>query len=170
MLATLTAIDPLYAGCMKPLSIISEDDSNHKILVDSEKELIRFDDVAAQHKAVRGYSRQFCSNDALYIDAETNLFFFEFKSGKAKAEEVKSKAVDSLLIAMDMGIISSFSDAKQRLEYALVTDHAYLQQLNNHVRREKFKLPAGLESLRWLFKMVHAYTPEQFERLILPKI
>lgn len=165
----LAKLGPKYYNYKETYSDVSVDDSdknNPVPIVDENLPIINFDKVKEQHGADRGYTDDYESNDALFVDDDNNLYFIEFKRGKAKREDLRTKSSESLLIAMDLGIISSLEDSRQRVEYLFVTPNHSLEKLHQYSAN---KLPKLILSQRWLFKDIHAYTPREFRQIFLVK-
>lgn len=150
-------------------SDVSRDTAQGCSMVTSNYPVINFDDVVGQHVKTRGYQTKFSSNDALYLEGENKKpWFIEFKNGRIDAAELRQKAAESLLIAMDIGVLRDLNDAQQRAGYILVYNPEKNQRKHNsliqHAMHPSFEpyLLAKVKNLAWLFKEVHSYTPDEF--------
>ena len=97
----------IFVNNIKPLQILSRDDSNTNnihYMVDSQISAIDFDKVKEIYAKGLGISQTPTSIDAI-LPLEERFIFIEFKNGKINSEEkrnIKSKIKDSLLIFCDI--------------------------------------------------------------------
>lgn len=180
-----------YEGCISSYSIVSDGDHENKgqtqgekqetkPLVDDDKwEVINFDSISKLHCKSGGYGGELMSVDALYVnpDARKTLYFIEFKSGRVDMTEVKGKVCESIIVALDLNILNSLADCKNRAVFVLVerkkdygANLACLNQYDAEKRRhfEHLRLhPKKLERISWLFKDALSYSPEEFKKEFL---
>lgn len=148
---------------------VSKDTAQGCSMVTSSCPVINFDDVAGQHVKARGYQAKFSSNDALYLEGEDKKpWFIEFKNGRIEFAELRQKVTESLLIAMDIGVLRDLNDAQQRAEYILVYNPDNNQRKRNSLLQHAMHpssrpyLHPKVQRFTWLFKEVHSYTPDEF--------
>ncbi len=148
----------------KSFSDVSRNDAG-KSVVQSDHQVIFFDDVVKAHKKYRCYEGQFKSMDALYSEGKgKDIWLIEFKSGEVNAGDIKEKACHSLLIAMDLRLIESLADAKSRAHFVLVYklgNRANLMRYSSGNPNEQ-AFPRALGNIRWLFHDAVSCVPEKF--------
>ena len=148
----------------RSFSDVSRNDAG-KSIVQSDHQVIFFDDVVKAHKKYRCYRGQFKSMDALYSeDKGKDIWLIEFKSGEVNAVDIKEKACHSLLIAMDLRLIESLADAKSRVHFVLVyklSNRANLMRYSSgNPNRQAFS--GTLDNIRWCFHDAVSCVPEKF--------
>lgn len=148
----------------KSFSDASRNDEG-KSVVQSDHQVVFFDDVVEAHQKYRCYKGKFKSMDALYSEGKgKDIWLIEFKSGEVKAVDIKEKACHSLLIAMDLRLIESLADAKSRAHFVLV----YKLGSRDNLMRYSSGNPNGqafprtLSSIRWLFHDAVSCVSEKF--------
>ena len=118
----------LYDDCKMTLKETSIDDSNKKVLSESQLEVYNFDEVKKRYyKSVDLSKDMVGSCDALYVNKDTGVYLIEFKNTKlsnlkTKGEvnsRIKEKITGSLLILCD---ISKFciSETRHFVNFILV--------------------------------------------------
>lgn len=157
------------AASLSTYTEVSRDTQHGVSMVESGCCVINYDDVARRHMEARGYTARLSSNDALYLEGEDKKpWFIEFKNGRIDATQLRQKVAESLLIAMDIGVLRDLKDAQQRAEYILVYNpENNNKNLNSLLHHAKFPscqpyLLRTVERFAWLFKNVHSYTPDEF--------
>lgn len=98
------------------------DSSNPECMTNSEIEVINFDKVKESYIKDMKLSYTPCSNDALYIDKNGELYFIEFKNGIIKPHtifNVYNKIYDSLLIFNDI-VGKNISFCREHVNFILV--------------------------------------------------
>ena len=153
---------------IKSYAVVSVDDDNQKVVVDVELPVIKFDAVSDYHRSCKGYKQKYKSNDALFVDDDNKLYFIEFKSGHPDSADLRVKSSESLLVAMDMGLIENLQDSQKNVEYFLVTSDNALERLHS-LAGKGHATWGGIGSQNWLYKAVHAYTPREFKKWFLQK-
>ncbi|MDO4301832.1 MAG: hypothetical protein Q4D26_10625 [Clostridia bacterium] len=103
---------------------VSNGGEGNQSMIDSASSVYNFDKMAKIY--AKKYNINIPStNDALYIDNNTNKFYFiEFKSGTIDKENLLYKAYDSAIILHDCAIFNSFDELRKNTEYILVYDHS----------------------------------------------
>ena len=159
----------------KSFSDVSRNDAG-KSVVQSDHQVIYFDAVVGAHCSYRRYKYSYKSTDALYLEGkDKDPWFIEFKSGIGKnirGEDLKGKACESLLIAMDLGLLSGLRDAQKRAHYIFVYDQETIGSHDNVFRYSsgnpnKPHLLGKIKNLHWLFCDINSYTPEEFVRYFI---
>lgn len=158
-------------------------------MTDSEVQVINFDKVKESYIKGMKLSETPCSNDALYIGKDNELFFVEFKNGVMKNNKiynVYNKIYDSLLIFNDI-VGENISFCRQNLNFILVYNEGKnpykkdeLEQQDNskaiigkyfHKKaKEKFVRFGLLKFEKLYFKKVFTYTEKEFKDDFLSKI
>lgn len=98
------------------------DSPNPECMTNSEIEVINFDKVKESYIKDMKLSYTPCSNDALYIDKNGELYFIEFKNGIIKPHiifNVYNKIYDSLLIFNDI-VGKNISFCREHVNFILV--------------------------------------------------
>lgn len=179
----------------KKTSEHKKEDGTSEYLSNSQRIVINFDTVAEKHKEYRCYAESFASNDALYVTDSGEFYFIEFKCwnlpnstsvSTTNKKKLKDKIAWSLLMADDLGILSTHADWKTRFRYVLVyrksgltsdscneIDDGIVAQSEMDADidevQESLHLPF-LDEYKWLFKNVYSFTAEEFEREFIQKI
>lgn len=157
-------------------------------MTDSDYEVVNFDGVKNDY--IRGLciSETPCSNDAVCVlEDKDTIVFIEFKNGGSiKKYELWKKIYDSVLIFNDLSH-SLISETREKLEYILVYNEDKIQdnngQQNNHNSKNRDEIGKQLGKLsneeyikfdlkqfvNYLFKSVHTYTKEEFEKNFVEK-
>lgn len=171
-------------------------------MTNSEKiKVINFDNLSKKGYSkmlrLKGQSFPFKTNDALYLDVESNKFIFiEFKNGSFSVNEKNFKEKElpqlELKIIGSMYILQeitgkSFKELREITDYILVYNkeknpHIFsavdmgnyivnLGTLNNKkIRNLKEGISFGLEKFKgYCFKNVHTYSKEEFEEKFVRK-
>ncbi len=154
-------------------------------MTESEIKVINFDKVKEDYVRGMKLSKMPCSNDALYIDKDKNIFFVEFKNGqiKNKIYNVYNKIYDSLLMFNDI-VNENISFCRQNVYFMLVyneeknsglegnkkqedSSKAVISKLIHNKANKKF-VRFGLKQFEKLyFKEVFTYTESEFEEKFL---
>lgn len=98
------------------------DSGTSEYMTQSEIEVINFDKVKDDYIKGMHLSSTPCSNDALYISKDGEVYFVEFKNGRMKKEKVfnvYNKIYDSLLIFNDI-IGANISFCREHVNFVLV--------------------------------------------------
>ena len=164
-----------YEECLSSFSAVSCDDSNgtRVIMVDAEREVINFDKSAQKHAELNNYKQVFQSNDALIVRSDGTLLFIEFKNGKTKnlkLEELRAKACESVVLAMNLKIVESLDEVKSRVDYMLVfTERKRIDSAHLELAKLAGKKmhPRAIDSFEWIFRNVDSYTAKEFEDKVL---
>lgn len=152
----------------------------------SEIKVINFDKVKEDYVRGMKLSKMPCSNDALYIDKDKNIFFVEFKNGQIKNNKIYNiynKIYDSLLMFNDI-VNENISFCRQNVYFMLVyneeknsglegnkkqedSSKAVISKLIHNKANKKF-VRFGLKQFEKLyFKEVFTYTESEFEEKFL---
>lgn len=154
-------------------------------MTESEIKVINFDKVKEDYVRGMKLSKMPCSNDALYIDKDKNIFFVEFKNGqiKNKIYNVYNKIYDSLLMFNDI-VNENISFCRQNVYFMLVyneeknsglegnkkqedSSKAVISKLIHNKANKKF-VRFGLKQFEKLyFKEVFTHTESEFEEKFL---
>ncbi len=180
----------LFNKNISSLKETSKDKQENSIsyMTDSDYEVVNFDGVKNDY--IRGLciSETPCSNDAVCVlDDKDTIVFIEFKNGASiKKYELWKKIYDSVLIFNDLSH-SLISETREKLEYILVYNEDKFQdnngQQNNHNSKNRDEIGKQLGKLsneeyikfdlkqfvNYLFKSVHTYTKEEFEKNFIEK-
>lgn len=160
---------------LQPLSRLSFDDANKKVMVDSSLKMINFDQIKDKYKIVFHKGVSLKSNDALFALNENELFFIEFKNGKINSDELKIKNYDSVIL-LSVLLDTKIIELKTKLNYILVYNeikntHSPIQlsksrnkigsylALKSKQRFIKFKLH---DAKNYLFNDVFTLTVDEF--------
>lgn len=115
------------------------------------------------------------SNDALYIDADHQWYFIEFKNGTVEKDDIFRKIYDSLIMLIEIGIIPDFAFGRDFIHYILVYNGEKYDKVQSSPSRDMTfsyirglakteKKLFGIDKLEgYLLKAVHTYTKELFE-------
>ncbi len=98
------------------------DSSNPECMTNSEIAVVNFDKVKESYIKDMKLSFTPCSNDALYIDKNGDLYFIEFKNGimtRPMIFNVYNKIYDSLLIFNDI-VEQNISFCRKHMNFILV--------------------------------------------------
>jgi hypothetical protein len=153
----------------------STDETNRQIMCDSEVKIINFDKIPNEYARGKGMRFVPKSNDALYIDEDNKWSFIEFKNGTVNKAEVYRKIYDSLIMMMEMKLISDLEFARTNIEYILVYNQdKYPKVQKSEARDVNYSYLLGLAKQEeilfemekfegYLFQRVHTYTKELFQ-------
>ncbi len=169
------------------------DSSNPECMTNSEIAVVNFDKVKESYIKDMKLSFTPCSNDALYIDKNGDLYFIEFKNGimtRPMIFNVYNKIYDSLLIFNDI-VGQNISFCRKHVNFILVYNESknlsedYNNEGKNLSKDDKIKnqdcskakivkrlyskakkkyIRFGLERFEKLyFQEVFTYTQQEFE-------
>lgn len=177
---------PPYLKSVKILKDLSFDKTNSTYMTESAITAIDFDKVPKRYNrflAGQGKTREFLnnSNDALYITADTKLYFIEFKNGTANEAQIHSKIYDSVNMLIDMGYLKDLEECRTRINYILVFNSEdyknkkpeSLSKIAGSVTKKAGVKPAIFRINKfknYLFKDVRSCDIKTFEEEILPDI
>lgn len=163
----------LFKSNIMPLYKTSKSNDFH--MVESDLTVVNFDKVPNEYsrgKSMRGVPK---SNDALYIDEKNNWYFIEFKNGSVEKVDIYSKLYDSLIMLLEMKLVSDFDFCRTNISYILVYNDSKKDvvreskslkniygYVNDNAKTEE-KL-FGVERFdTYLVKETHTYTKKIFE-------
>lgn len=170
-----------YKKSLKDISINKSDPNLTIYLTDSQLDAISFDDVKDEYVKSMNICEVPCSNDALFYDTSSKIYYFiEFKGGKIdslKNHKLKLKIYDSLLIYLDL-LEKTISDTRKDMEYILVYDESKEHSSNNFTCESSTNIKKHLGKLsndeyiqfglarykNFLFKDVHTYNLNDFQK------
>lgn len=153
----------------------STDTSNKEPMCESLMKVVNFDKIPNRYAKGRGWSGVPKSNDALYVDAENQWFFVEFKNGEVHKDDIYRKLYDSLIMLMEWGIIPDFEFGRKNINYILVFNEGQYKKVQQSPARDQtynymLKLAKQEKRLfdidkfeKYLFKETHTYTKDEFE-------
>lgn len=173
---------------LHPFSFLSKDRDNSTVLVDDDKHrAINFDLIAKRHSEKNSYVDKLRSNDAFFV-SQAERIFIEFKNGKifsqgsltSKArKQLAEKIFASILIAMDMGWVSSMKDLQENVQYLLVYSAENTAEdigpYRNEIKARAYRhagekpSPPGLESMKWLFSGMSMCSEREFTDGFIPE-
>jgi hypothetical protein len=159
---------------------VSRDESNNIYMSDSELKVINFDRIPNEYCRGKGWSCVPNSNDALYIDINSNWYFIEFKNGRIDTAKIYRKIYDSIIMLIDMDIIPNLEFSRKNIEYILVYEPSKLPKVQASKSRTEnasylLKLANKEEKLfdvekfeKYLLRETHTYSKEFFkEKFVL---
>ncbi len=180
---------PIFSDHMDTLKEMSKDTSEGQpqYMTERMEEAVNFDLVKRTYANTLELSEDTASSCDSLLFLSTGPIFIEFKNGKVKAAEIKTKIRDSLLIYG--GITGqSISDTRTEMEFVLVYNEqknpdrsqsvsppddtpsrvAIAEHLANRAKVEHIRF--DLERFQKLyFRAVHTYTPGEFEKYLAEK-
>lgn len=180
---------PIFSGHMDTLKEMSKDTSGSQpqYMTERTEEAVNFDLVKRDYTNRLGLSEDTASSCDSLAFLPAGSVFIEFKNGKVKPADVKTKIRDSLLIYG--GITGqSISDTRTEMEFVLVYNEqknsdrsqsvtppddtpsrvAIAEHLANRAKAEHIRF--DLERFQKLcFRAVHTYTPGEFEKYLAEK-
>lgn len=170
----LQTIGEEYESCLSNYTKTSYDSINQVSLIINNASVINYDKLVEVFTKVYKldiHKDKYMSCDALYKGEDNELYFIEFKNivpSKIKMSEIRGKVSASLLIAMKLDILKDLKDAQKRASFILVRKLEYRTNLQGHLLN-RAKRRTYLDSVRWAFKNVISYSPDEFERNFLLK-
>lgn len=152
----------------------SKDNNNNHYMTNCKKGTINFDRVKVEYKNNNNIKDFPSSNDALYITANNDFYFIEFKNSTISEYKLKNKIYDSLLILSNIKYnnganyindIVEFS--KSNIEYILVYNSSKNGKLhiNNNINNKAGKQTTlyGILKLKgFIFRDINFYSEKQF--------
>lgn len=160
----------------------SHDKSNEKHMCESKMRIINFDKIPREYAKVKQLDVLPNSNDALYISRTGKWYFIEFKNGRVDKINIFRKIYDSLIMLVELEVISDFKFSRDHIEYILVYNedkNARVQEAPDREanyafireRAQQEKKLFGVDKLeRYLFFDTHTYTTEVFEqKFVIPR-
>ena len=159
---------------IKSLSRISAYNSGNSVMTESKITAINFDKIPNEFARGKNYPTVPKSNDALYI-ADDSWYFIEFKSGSIDKSEIFKKIYDSLMMLIDMHIISDYQFVRDHICYILVYNegkYSTVQTSDSRAALYNHTLALAKTEERlfeiekfegYLFKETHTYTQKMFE-------
>lgn len=171
---------PIFSDHRDTLKEMSKDTSldQPQYMTERTEEAVNFDLVKRAYTNHLGLSEETASSCDSLAFLPAGSVFIEFKNGKVKPADVKTKIRDSLLIYG--GIAGqSISDTRTQMEFVLVYNGeknpdksrsrtAIIAHLANKADTEHILF--DLERFQTLYFMaVHTYTPEEFEKYLTEK-
>lgn len=163
------------------------DSGEIKYMMQSDVEVVNFDNVKNDYIQGMKLSNTPCSNDALYIDEQGEYFFVEFKNGVMKKDKifnVYNKIYDSLLIINDI-IGENISFCREHVNFILVynesknpDDHTKPVENSRVAIGKYFSAKASKKFVRFdlnrlkkiYFKDIYTYTEKEFEEEFLANL
>lgn len=177
---------PFFPGHMDTLKEMSKDTSEGQpqYMTERTEEAVNFDLVKRDYTNRLGLSEDTASSCDSLAFLPAGSVLIEFKNGKVRSADVKTKIRDSLLIYG--GITGqSISDTRTEMEFVLVYNEqknpnnapypgdapsrvTIASHLANRAKTEHIRF--DLERFQKLcFRAVHTYTPEEFEKYLSEK-
>ena len=171
---------PIFSDHRDTLKEMSKDTSQgqSQYMTERMEEAVNFDLVKRAYTNNLGLSEETASSCDSLAFLSAGPIFIEFKNGKVKTADVKTKIRDSLLIYG--GITGqTIADTRMQMEFVLVyngqknldksqSKAAIIAHLANRANTEYIRF--DLERFQTLyFKAVHTYTPEEFEKFLIEK-
>lgn len=86
----------------------------------SSMTVIDFDKIKNPYCAQKSLDHLIYSNDALYVSANEEWYWIEFKYGKVQKDNVYRKIYDSLIMSIELGIIPDLEFSRKNITYILV--------------------------------------------------
>lgn len=150
------------------------DDSKKEYMCNSKITVIDFDKIPKLYAKQKGIPSLPTSNDALYIDMDGNWYFIEFKNGSIDKSNIYRKLYDSLIMLLELGVITDLEFVRKQGHYILVYNsendkvipnsdgrnahYSYIQSRSGVEKRlfdvDKFE--------KYLFQSTHTYTKTEF--------
>ena len=159
----------------------SYDGSNKDYMCESSIKVVNFDKIPGEYCRGKGWHCVPTSNDALYITANDEGYFIEFKNGEVCRHKLYRKIYDSLIVLIELGLIPNLDFARNNINYILVYNsekhdkvHSSQERDKNYTyilkRANKKKTLFGISNFKqYLFKNVHTYSKEDFQdEFVLP--
>lgn len=81
--------------------------------------VVNFDKIPSVYSKGKGWKSVPKSNDVLYISND-QWYFIEFKNGSIDKANLYRKIYDSLIMLIELGIIASLDDSRNKINYILV--------------------------------------------------
>lgn len=156
------------------LKTVSKDKSNGIFMTESKIRVVNFDKLPKVYARGKGWPFMPKSNDALYVD-DDQWFFIEFKNGEVEKDDIYRKLYDSLIMLIELDVISGFQFSRSNINYILVyNSQKYPRCQESKSRKAGFDYIMNLAKMEerlfgmelfegYLFKKVHTYTKELFE-------
>lgn len=160
----------------------SRDTTNKTSMCESTLRVVNFDKIPKEYARGRGWRGMPSSNDALYITAENEWYFIEFKNGSVDKSDVFRKIYDSLIMLVDWRVIPDFQFVRDRVSYILVyNSEKYPCVSESESRRRNYAYVMerakteerlfGVDYLEgYLFRETHTYSKEGFERRFVERM
>ncbi len=153
----------------------SRDLSENEYMCNSDITVVEFDKIPHEYAKGKGWPSIPRSNDALYIAENNKWYFVEFKNGSIDKANIYRKLYDSILILLDMRIISDLEFVRSNIEYILVYNSEKYGRIQSSTGRdatyeyiyaraeteEKLFEIGNLEG--YLFYKTHTYSRTMFE-------
>lgn len=161
------------------LKTASRDETNRTSMTESMLSVIRFDRMPKEYARGKGWRGVPKSNDALYVSMDGRWFFIEFKNGSVELSDVYRKIYDSIIMVLDLGIVSDLDFFRNNGQYILVYNSKKYGKVSQSQSRDAindyfFRLAQeeerlfGIEKLeQYLFKETHTYSKEKFEKVFV---
>lgn len=149
-------------------------DNNHKnnieYMTNSKLPVINFDKVAKAYAREHNLKILLTSNDAVFLDENSNAIFIEFKNGNISKEEldnVKQKLYESVLMLLDI-LDEKISYSRDNIRYILVYNGVKNSRVSigTHIAQKAGNhfIEFGLSRFKGLcLKDIYTYTKEEFE-------
>lgn len=162
-------------GHICTLKEASTDTTNGCNMSESMLKVVHFDKIPGEYSKAVGLKGKPMSNDALYVSADGQWYFIEFKNGSVDKSDVFRKIYDSIIMLVEMGIISGFQYARNHVRYILVYNsdkYGKIQKSPNrdsiytyvHERAKAEERLFGIEKLEgYLLEEAHTYTERLFQ-------
>lgn len=152
----------------------SFDGSKKVYMCNSKITVIDFDKIPKFYAKQKGIPSLPASNDALYIDMDGNWYFIEFKNGSIDRSNIYRKLYDSLIMLLELGVITDLEFVRKQGHYILVynsendkvipnsdgrnANYSYIQSRSGVEKRlfdvDRFE--------KYLFRSTHTYTKIEF--------
>lgn len=150
------------------------DDSKKEYMCNSKITVIDFDKIPKFYAKQKGIPSLPTSNDALYIDMDGNWYFIEFKNGSIDKSNIYRKLYDSLIMLLELGVITDLEFVRKQGHYILVYNSENDKVIpNSDGRNEHYRYiqsRSGVENRlfdvdkfeKYLFRSTHTYTKTEF--------
>ena len=144
-------------------------------------EVLDYDEIAKQHHRKNNYPYRLSSNDAVYISDDGVPYFIEFRNGSVEKLEIQKKGIGSAILAMDLGIIESLKELREKAVYILVYNATVIENkqtksqkiISNGIRRKADRVRIRLKALdgvAWLYHDAYSYSVYEFQEKFISLI
>lgn len=170
---SIVKLPKVLGDYLTTLKRTSKDDTNSVYMTESSMKVVHFDKIPQEYARGKGWRAVPKSNDALYIDGD-KWFFIEFKNGNVKKDDIYRKIYDSLIMLIELGVITGFQFSRDNINYILVYNSDKQAKCPKSESREKgfsyiMNLAQKEEKLfdvevleGYLLHEAHTYTKELF--------
>lgn len=163
----------IFKKCKSTMQKTSRDtDSNDpRYMTQSQVKVVNFDKVKLKYISGMGLAFTPCSNDALYIDANGEYYFIEFKNGKmtrTMVYNVYNKIYDSLLIFNDI-VKQNVSFCRENVNFILVYNESKNPE-DNEAPQDNPRAEIGKHFTKKAKKEFERFNLKRFEKLYLKNV